>query len=80
LQVPTPTLLIVGGLDYGVIELAARNSCSMRNRLDIVRRRHLFESPAHWERRRRATNGCHYLCASRGAVDEYVLQRQGFKK
>jgi putative phosphoribosyl transferase len=47
-RVQAPTLLIVGGLDYGVIELnrSAQQSLSCRNRLDIVPgATHLFEEP-----------------------------------
>jgi len=47
-RVQAPTLLIVGGLDYGVIELnrSAQQLLRCRNRLDIVPgATHLFEEP-----------------------------------
>ncbi|WP_292531298.1 alpha/beta family hydrolase [Methylocystis sp.] len=47
-RVKAPTLLIVGGLDYGVIELnrSAQQLLGCRNRLDIVPgATHLFEEP-----------------------------------
>jgi dienelactone hydrolase len=47
-RVRAPTLLIVGGLDYGVIELnrSAQQLLRCRNRLDIVPgATHLFEEP-----------------------------------
>jgi len=68
-------LLIVGGLDYGVIELnrSAQQLLRCRNRLDIVPgATHLFEEPGTLESAvERATKWfVDYLCASRGAVDE----------
>ena len=56
-RVKAPTLLIVGGLDYGVIELnrSAEQLLGCRNRLDIVPgATHLFEEPGHVGERRRA--------------------------
>lgn len=47
-RVQAPTLLIVGGLDYGVIELnrSAQQLLRCRNRLDIIPgATHLFEEP-----------------------------------
>ena len=74
-RVQAPTLLIVGGLDYGVIELnrSAQQLLRCRNRLDIVPgATHLFEEPGTLESAvERATKWfVDYLCASRGAVDE----------
>jgi pimeloyl-ACP methyl ester carboxylesterase len=74
-RVQAPTLLIVGGLDYGVIELnrSAQQLLRCPNRLDIVPgATHLFEEPGTLESVvERATKWfVDYLCASRGAVDE----------
>ncbi len=74
-RVQAPTLLIVGGLDYGVIELnrSAQQLLRCRNRLDIVPgATHLFEEPGTLESAvERATKWfVDYLCASRGAMDE----------
>ncbi|MCQ4189742.1 dienelactone hydrolase family protein [Methylocystis suflitae] len=74
-RVQAPTLLIVGGLDYGVIELnrSAQQLLRCRNRLDIVPgATHLFEEPGTLESAvERATKWfVEHLCASRGAVDE----------
>ncbi len=73
-RVQAPTLLIVGGLDYGVIELnrSAQQLLRCRNRLDIVPgATHLFEEPGTLESVvERATKWfAEHLCASRGAVD-----------
>jgi len=73
-RVQAPTLLIVGGLDYGVIDLnrSAQQLLRCRNRLDIVPgATHLFEEPGTLESVvERATNWfIEYLGASRGAAD-----------
>ena len=67
-RVLAPTLLIVGGLDYGVIELnrSAQQLLRCRNRLDIVPgATHLFEEPGTLESVvERATKWfVEYLCA-----------------
>jgi pimeloyl-ACP methyl ester carboxylesterase len=67
-RVQAPTLLIVGGLDYGVIELnrSAQQLLGCRNRLDIVPgATHLFEEPGTLESAvERATKWfVEYLCA-----------------
>ena len=67
-RVQAPTLLIVGGLDYGVIELnrSAQQLLRCRNRLDIVPgATHLFEEPGTLESvvERAAKWFVEYLCA-----------------
>jgi pimeloyl-ACP methyl ester carboxylesterase len=67
-RVQAPTLLIVGGLDYGVIELnrSAQQLLRCPNRLDIVPgATHLFEEPGTLESvvERAAKWFVEYLCA-----------------
>jgi dienelactone hydrolase len=74
-RVQAPTLLIVGGLDYGVIELnrSAQQLLRCRNRLDIVPgATHLFEEPGTLESVvERATKWfIEYLGATRDATDD----------
>lgn len=73
-RVQAPTLLIVGGLDYGVIDLnrSAQQRLRCRNRLDIVPgATHLFEEPGTLESVvQRATDWfIEYLGANDGAAD-----------
>jgi putative phosphoribosyl transferase len=74
-RVQAPTLLIVGGLDYGVIELnrSAQQLLRCRNRLDIVPgATHLFEEPGTLESVvERATNWfIEHLCATPSSASE----------
>lgn len=73
-RVQAPTLLIVGGLDYGVIDLnrSAQQLLRCRNRLDIVPgATHLFEEPGTLESvvERATAWFIEYLGATRGAAD-----------
>ncbi len=68
-QVKAPTLLIVGGLDFPVIELNQQASCMLKTmwRLAIVPgATHLFEEPGTLEEVARLTSGwfCRYLKAT----------------
>jgi dienelactone hydrolase len=74
-RVQAPTLLIVGGLDYGVIELnrSAQQLLRCQNRLDIVPgATHLFEEPGTLESvvERAANWFTEYLGATRDGAKE----------